>query len=143
MKISLKSNSHITVVIALLVLLGSSGLTTLIRTCTMGDMSCCAGLSSVSKDDCDASALPALGVVLKADLSCSTTKLVGGLAINLALVEKENKLQMHATGFNSIAAPSFNVETTHSKPSHHHFAFNVPHAPPSVDRYVLNGSFLI
>jgi hypothetical protein len=140
------SSRHIKVIrvaFALLVFSASSGLTALVHTCTMTEMSCCAQRSGSNRDDCSDSALPSSGVLLKSDFTCHTNTLVGGLAIKLALIEKESRSQMHMTPFALLVGSSFSVSNTHPNLSQYHFALAVPYSPPSVDKYVLFGSFLI
>lgn len=131
------------VAFALLIFSASSGVTTLVHTCAVAKMDCCAPMSSSKQDSCDASASPISGILLKADITCHTNTLVGGVAIKLALVEKEHQSRQNTTPVACIDPSSLGFSSTNQNPSQYQFALAVPHSPPSVEKYVLNGSLLI
>jgi len=80
--------------------------------------------------------------LLKADFTCHTEAVIGGVALKLALVEKENKPESYKALISNVVSPSFSSSVQADSPAHTLFvAEDLP--PPSVDRYVLNGSFLI
>jgi hypothetical protein len=79
---------------------------------------------------------------LKADFTCDTSVLVGGVALKQALLEKENKPESNKAIISSIDSPSSNSLLQTDRRAHN-LLLSKAVSPPSVDRYVLNGSFLI
>ncbi len=130
-------------VFAFLVLSASSGVATLVRTCTMRGMDCCATAAHSNQCACNDSPSLMRGIAVRADLACHTTKVLGGLTINAALVEKENKTRQHNASVDFVIPSPFDLSSTYLSFSHLRFALAVPHSPPAVEKYILNASFLI
>ncbi len=143
MRFSLKHIRSIRVAFGLLIFFASSGATTVVHTCILVKADCCAPAPSANHDGCQQSALPASAPLLKADLTCHTNTLVGGVALKLALVEKENKSQQNKISVAFVLPSSFGFSNTVLAPSRYLFTLAASHSPPSVEKYVLNSSFLI
>jgi hypothetical protein len=79
---------------------------------------------------------------LKADFTCDTSVLVGGVALKQALLEKENKPESNKAIIFNTDSPSSNSLLQTGRHSHN-LLLSKAVSPPSVDKYVLNGSFLI
>ncbi len=138
-----KHTKLIRVTFPLLIFLASAGVTTLMDTCFAEEMDCCASVPNSKNDSCDGPANLASGILFKADFTCHASKVLGGLAIKLGLVEKENKTQRYAIAVALIIPSSCELSDTHQNSSQYQFAFAVPHPPPSVEKHVLNATFLI
>jgi hypothetical protein len=145
---------HIVVVGRLLVVLfvlANSGFTAVLHQCAMGGeqsaqsnqtIECCSTSSENSRSACEVpQATPSSSIVNQ--FTCHTNTVVGGLAGTSALLEKESKTQLSKLGewsgnlaqeivFKPIINHSFTLA---------HFAINT--SPPSVEKCVLNSSFLI
>lgn len=79
----------------------------------------------------------------RADFQCHANTLVGGIMANPAVVEKENKYQqtklsivVDVISFDCFQTSSLNLSSLYGQTT-----ANV--SPPSVEKYVLNASFLI
>jgi hypothetical protein len=82
------------------------------------------------------------GPSLKADFTCHIDVVIGGVALKQALLEKENKPESNIALIPNIVSLSFSSLLYADSPSHTLFVTR-DISPPSVDSYVLNGSFLI
>ena len=127
---------------AALVFLASSGAAAVIRECKVEAMSCCAPVSRANHDDCDQPALPISRHSIKAQFTCHTTALVGGVAIKQALVEQQHKPELPKQIVFCIAS-SQSLLSAQTNRSSSTFFLTETVSPPTVEKYVLNGSFLI
>ena len=143
MRFSVKHIKTVRVAFALLVFFASSGATAVLHTCTLPKMDCCAPASSGNCDGCNESAVPVSAPLLQADFTCHTNTFVGGVALKLALVEKENKSQQNKASVVFVLPSSFGFSNTVQAPSRYLFTLAASHPPSSVEKYVLNASFLI
>lgn len=122
----------------------SSGFTAILRTCVMETMSCCADAKVPQHMECDTEQpgdAPTLSI--RADSQCHADILVGGMTTNPAVVEKEHKYQQTklAIGANVLSFNCFQASPPSLSPLFGHTTAKV--FPPSVEKYVLNASFLI
>lgn len=81
--------------------------------------------------------------MLKSDFSCHTSTLVGGIAINAGLIEKESKTQLITSHAALVMPLASAVSGAFQVASRLQPALPLLLSPPSVDRYALIGSFLI
>jgi hypothetical protein len=140
---SLKHIKSVRVAFALLVFFASSGATAVLHTCTLPKMDCCAPASSANHDGCDQSAVPISAPLLQADFTCHTNTFVGGVALKLALAEKENKSQPNKASVVFVLPSPFGISNSVQALSRYLFTLAASHPPSSVEKYVLNASFLI
>lgn len=145
---------HIVVVgrfLIVLFVLANSGFTAVLHQCAMGGdqsarsnqtIECCSTSSENSRSACEVSqATPSLSIVNL--FTCHTNTVVGGLVGTSALLEKEIKTQLSKLGEwsghlaqQTVFKPIINQSFTLA-----YFAINT--SPPSVEKCVLNSSFLI
>lgn len=140
MLLSHKNIRLIRILLAVLVLTASSGATAVLNRCLMEEASCCCPNETSNHDGCGVpNALPS-GHVFKSDFTCYTSVVVGGVALKQALLEKENRQESgKAVTFISPRSSGLLQSDTPS----HTLIVSQSISPPSVDRYVLNASFLI
>ncbi len=129
--------------LALVTFLASSGFTTILHNCTMEVTTCCEAPREVNHKDCGGSVPANTELFIQSDAFCHTNTVVGGVTTNPAVLEKDGKsdvkklqkaesiLTTSATAFNQLRSP-FNS-----------FSSGTPVFLPSVEKYVLNASFLI
>jgi hypothetical protein len=141
MKLKLQHNRLLAILTLIIFLSGSSGFTMVVTTCLMESESCCQIPASMSDNGCD-NPLQKSEVRVLSDMSCQSTSIVGGLKVDPATSDKNFKdgsaKLPHVTGLLSSNFASNNFSSPHFLLS----SSFVP-LPPSVDRYVLNASFLI
>lgn len=143
---SIKFRLGVQVFVLALFVAANCGFTAIVRHCTMNSpekMMCCdsfgdGGRTSSATDRTNAGVTIA---IMTSD--CHTTALVGGLSTTPALVEKT--IGLHSSALFSSASiqieqnHSHNFDSRSSQLSYSSNAF----APPSVEKCVLNSSFLI
>ena len=127
---------------ALLLFVGSSGFTAVIRVCTMGDSRCCTGSPMSDHEMCDPQLPPGdAGESVHGLFSCHENVIAGGLSSTQGLPEKESRVgdvKVPASVVFAVHLPQF--EPTGSPFGSLWFDDT---SPPSVKKYVLNGTFLI
>jgi hypothetical protein len=129
-------------VVALLFAFGSSGLAVVIHNCTMATpMECCQNMGDQSAADCNnpiqASGIPSF----HGDANCSSSSLVGGLITNPGVVDNNRLVQKISVTVLPMNHCLSCVQTlTRSVPV---IAFAGSISPPSVEKHILNASFLI
>lgn len=128
--------------VAFLFFVGSAGFTSVVHVCLMGTGECCAMSGSSDRMACQEEGLPAHELAVKGQLDCHINTVAGGLNDNPTVVEKQIRPQSPNGAFvgfalsQTLAIPKFNKSITvtlHSRDV----------SPPSVEKYVLNGTFLI
>jgi CBS domain containing-hemolysin-like protein len=131
-----------------LFLAANSGFTAVLQECTMESneshqvMECCS-ISNESSNPAREVQQTAPFLATGSQLSCHTTTVVGGLVGTSALLEKESKVQLSKLGEwsgNLLLQTVFKPISNHSS-TLNYFALDV--SPPSVEKCVLNSSFLI
>jgi hypothetical protein len=127
---------------AVLVLSASSGATVVLHRCQMEIASCCSPKHTANNDGCDQSTAAQTGLSFKSDFTCHVDVVVGGLALKQALLEKENRSEANIAVIPNICSLSSCTSIQTDSYTHELFLGKAV-SPPSVDRYVLNGSFLI
>ncbi len=133
-------------ILAVLFVIANSGFTTVLRQCTMksdGPMECCSVPEKSDAASRDAIQKNANSLSIVSQFSCHTTTLVGGIANTLALLQKDSAKQ-NARENELCAQLQLRTAITstldHStNPAH----FAVILSPPSVEKCILNSSFLI
>jgi hypothetical protein len=129
-------------VVAFLFAFGSSGLAVVIHNCTTTTpMQCCQSMSDQTEGDCSnpiqTSGIPSF----HSDVNCSTSTLVGGLTTNPGVANNSQLVQKISV----VAVPTNDclsyVPTLTSSVSIVAFAGSI--SPPSVEKHILNASFLI
>jgi hypothetical protein len=141
-----RSQKHISLIrvfLAALVLTASSGATIVLHRCQMQTTCCCSPIRSTNGDGCNRPNGASSGKSFKADFTtCNTSIVVGGVALKQALLEKENKPESNkaiVSKTGPLSLGSLLQTDRHSQ----YLLLSKAVSPPSVDRYVLNGSFLI
>jgi hypothetical protein len=133
-------------ILAILFILANSGFTAVLRQCTMksdAPMECCSIPEKSDAASRDAVQKNATSPSIVSQFGCHTTTLVGGIASTSALLQKESAGQnAKASEFcaqlqqNTIITPTLDHSTNPAQ-----LASNF--SPPSVEKCVLNSSFLI
>ena len=127
---------------ALLFTLGSSGVAVVIHSCSMMPvMACCEHMQEDPGSQCmDPSAVPGTQA-LQNDMSCNSTRVIGGLTTNPGVVDHSQKVQPS----NAFVVPVHSLVEIFSAPNVcpwiHPFETDV--SPPSVGKHILNASLLI
>ncbi len=129
-------------VVAFLFAFGSSGLAVVINNCTMtSQMQCCQSMSDQTAGDCSnpiqTSGIPSV----QSEANCSTSTLVGGLITNPGVVDNNRLVQKISVNVLPMNDCLSCVQTlTRSVPV---IAFAGSISPSSVEKHILNASFLI
>jgi hypothetical protein len=129
-------------VFAAVVFLASSGATLAFRQCSMENSSCCSASSCDNEDPCSQATASSSDHTIKAEFACHTIMLVGGVAIQPAVMEQGHKQQLNKV----VAACSLQSSCTLSvQPNHPSYPQLVVRAapPPAVEKYALNSAYLI
>lgn len=93
-----------------------------------------------SKKACDDSPKPLSGPTFKSEFVCHTNTIVGGLTTKAGLLEKAPVHNDHVNAFIVPAEDALIAATTTSYSS---FSYAISISPPSVEKCVLNATFLI
>jgi hypothetical protein len=141
--LSVKHTKPLQLIFAGLVFLASSGATAVIRECSMETCSCC-NTASCDNDDVCSQTAPAASSAhsIKAEFTCHMTTLVGGLAIQQAVVEQAHKQQLNK----AVAGCAISSHCTLSARSYHASSAQLltyAVSSPAVEKYVLNSAYLI
>jgi hypothetical protein len=121
----------------------SSGFTTVVHYCTMDVMDCCDPSPSADHRNCDLPGVPETGESVKAQFTCHTNTLVGGVSVKPAVLVKEHKSEPSRIVLATVTASLYNCLSHTSSSSHTLFSPAETPSPPSVEKYVLNASLLI
>lgn len=121
--------------ITMLFFIASSGFTVVLHSCLMEETTCCPQASTGTTS----ASVP----VSVEQSACCSTNIVGGLNTNPALIDKLQKTEQQKVGFAAsaiiIASPNINAVATPNQLTSRVSLF----ASPSVEKYILNASFLI
>lgn len=130
-------------VVAIVIFLSSSGFTTILHACTMEVADCCAAPEHTRHNQCDEAMPVADGVHFDSNSVCHINSLIGGLAINPAVVEKQGKTEKKDLSV-FVPLPLYSsLSDQDNDVSSFPATFNVTVVFPSAEKYVLNASFLI
>jgi len=140
--IQIRHNKPLRFLFAGLVFLASSGATTVIRQCSMETASCCNTASCDSEDACNQPAAVPSDYSIKAEFTCHTTTLIGGVVIQQAVVEQAHKPLLNKAILGCVISPDYMLSAQPHRSSSAHLLADAA-SPPSVEKYVLNSSFLI
>jgi len=130
------------IIAALLLALSSSGFTAVLHSCLMAEKSCCGlplnMMAGTPLNDAEGAADP----TLTSNMSCCAVTVAGGLNTNPIVSGTQQTTPQHLDLI-SLLPPSVlsGAQDIHSHPIH--FASSAAASPPSVEKYVLNASFLI
>lgn len=139
----LKISRHIAVVGWLflgLFLVGNSGFAFVLHKCVAVQMDCCEKPNKDSKDACMDTPMPIGGPTFKAPFLCHTNTVVGGLTTKSGLLEK-TPIQKETVSTFFMSANVALAPSTITSSSSLSYAINT--SPPSVEKCVLNATFLI
>lgn len=127
---------------ALLSFVASSGFTTILHNCTMEVPTCCEVPTQNRHEQCDVSVPPEVSI--RSDLICHTNTVVGGLKPTAAVLEKESKSESKKLDAPLVLTVSnFSSTDQVNSSTSRFFSFADIVFFPSVEKYVLNASFLI
>lgn len=114
----------------------------MIHFCTMGGTGCC-DLSGAGVDQaCQDESVPPSGISMKDQSSCYKNSVVGGLNDTQALLEKlsnQHRLNVELVAGAGVRVGDISVFHGNTPLSFHCTKVS----PPSVEKYVLTGAFLI
>ncbi len=134
-------NTRLTsLIVAILLMVSSSGFTAVLHSCLMAERSCCdqSMMLHMPLDRGTHSGIPGL----KADLSCCAVTLAGGLNTNPIVPGNQHSAPQHLDVLSLL--PIAECSCTQDVCSRLTFlASTVSASPPSVEKYVLNATFLI
>jgi hypothetical protein len=106
-------------------------------------MDCCDPSPSADHRNCDLPGVPETGESVKAQFTCHTNTLVGGVSVKPAVLVKEHKSEPSRIVLATVTASLYNCLSHTSSSSHTLFSPAETPSPPSVEKYVLNASLLI
>ncbi len=133
------NNKHIKIlgrIVVSLFFLASSGFTVILNTCVMDTPECC-------DTTCRESLPSPMGPSVQGQLGCHANTVAGGLNSIPALVEKGSKPQNNRLEILSETALHCAKRAQSGTSSWFTVSFSHNISPPSVEKYVLNASFLI
>lgn len=133
-------------ILAILFILANSGFTAVLRQCTMksiAPMECCGGSDQSNESTCDGTQNQAGLRLVESQFSCHTTTLVGGIATTFALLQKELTKQNIKTNEMCGRYQQNTICTNTLYHSTNPAQVTATLSPPSVEKYVLNETFLI
>ncbi len=130
-------------VVAFLFFVASSGFTTLLHICTMEASECCdtSGASDHAACPNPEKSSPVAGTAIKNADDCHINAVAGGLSAIQALLEKDGKTQKVVVL--SVLASTFVSLAPINNTSSFTYSYSEGVSPPSVEKYVLNETFLI
>lgn len=129
-------------VLAVITFLANSGFTTILHNCTMVSMSCCDAPSETNHKDCGESLPADSAPSIQSNSVCHTNTVVGGVTTNPAVFEKNGKSDLKK----SVLEVTLLVSPTTLSQDFASSSFPAVTTPvflPSVEKYVLNSTFLI
>jgi hypothetical protein len=130
-------------VVAFLFFIASSGFTTILHICTMEASECCDTSGASGHQACpnpEMSSPVSSASIQNAD-DCHINAVAGGLSAIQALLEKDSKTQN--VEVLSVLASTFVSLAPVNNTSWFTYSFTESVSPPSVEKYVLNETFLI
>lgn len=129
--------------LVLVTFLASSGLATVLHNCTMVAATCCDAPAEINHMDCEERLPVNSDLSIQSNAVCHINTVVGGVTTNPAVLDKDGKSQLkNPVAFVFAFTPSLEASIQIST-----FTSLGLTAPtvflPSVEKYVLNASFLI
>ncbi len=129
-------------IFTLVFLLASSGFTTIVHICAMEASECCDTSGTSDHNACpnEQALAPVAGMSIQNVDDCHN-EVVGGSAVVQALVEKdapEQNVEVLSVVISTFVAPASNNTSSWFK-----YSYSESVSPPSVEKYVLNETFLI
>ena len=130
-------------VFTLVLVLASSGFTTILHFCAMEAFECCDTSGSSIYKTCHNRQVsaPVAGMSIQNVNDCRNA-VVGGLAVVEAMVEKNSRVQnleIHSVLTFTVVSPA----PSNTSSCCFRYSYNESVSPPSVEKYVLNESLLI
>ena len=124
-------------------LLACSGFTTILHICAMHACECCdtSGASDLNVCPDEQLPLPVAGLSFHGIDDCHINAVVGGIGVVQALVENESKPQN--VEVLSLPTSTFVSSARVCTSSWFNYSYSERVSPPSVEKYVLNATFLI
>lgn len=129
--------------LALATFLASSGFTAVLHNCTMEDPVCCEAPKEATHKDCGESLPASKELAVRSDAACHTNTIVGGVTPNLAVLEKDSKSDVKKLHVAESILTTSIVQLDQLHTSLNLFSNGTPVFLPSVEKYILNASFLI
>lgn len=130
--------------VVLLFFLGNSGFTSIVHLCSMKAAECCD--TNIPGDDnmCQETPVAApQGEHVQSMLECHTNAVVGGLVDVQALVEKDSGSKTPSLVVHPVLIPLQLAASLCQAASWFSSTYTSNVSPPSVEKYVLNSTFLI
>ena len=130
-------------VTAFLFLVASSGFTTFLHICTMEATECCDTSGATDHQACfdEETPSPVAGASIQNINDCHINTVAGGLAAIQALQEKDSKeLNVNVL---ALLVSTFIPVGPNANASSFDYSYSDNVSPPSVEKYVLNETFLI
>ncbi len=143
MKLFKKHMALIAKLVLVVTITASSGLAAVIHNCTMERMDCCGDSPNAGHNNCHLPGVPSTGLTIGSDVACHVNEIVGGLAIKSGEVEKDKRSVPTRTAFVTIITSLYDSLRHTSGSSHALLSLAAALSPPSVEKCVLNASFLI
>lgn len=123
--------------------LASSGLATVLHSCTMVAASCCEAPGEMNHKDCDKSLPANSNPSVQSNAVCHTNTVVGGVTTNPAVLDKDGKSELKNL-LSFVFAFTYSVEASFQINTAINRGITAPSVfLPSVEKYVLNASLLI
>ncbi len=131
-------------IILLLFFLSNSGFTSTLHLCVMQAAACCEPAGAQRHDACDEILPASAGLSVSNALACHVDRVVGGLNGVQGLLEKNVQDKPQHVQLPVVVLPN-GVVLISSAQHGVHLALDSHHSPPlpSVEKYVLNETFLI
>ena len=142
MDFSIRHSKPFQFVFAAVFFLASSGATAIIRQCNMEPASCGNSMSCGNDESSHQPGAGSSNHLIKAEFACDAITLIGGVAIKQALVEQQHKPELPKQIVFCITS-SQSLLSAQTNRSSSTFFLTETVSPPAVEKYVLNGSFLI
>ena len=143
MKLVSKHMALLARLVLVVIIAASSGLTAVVHLCCMSKMDCCDHSLCAGHDDCDLPGVPASGPSFRADGTCGTSTIVGGLTIKSGEAGKNENSEFTRIVIASITPALDRWFGDSIGSSQSLFSLAAPPHPPSVEKCVLFASLLI
>ena len=140
LKTSISSLARSVVVLAVL---ANSGLGVELADCPMQGEACCEQAVLSAASDCTESSLQHTILLGRTGVSCHTTKVMGSLTANPALVQKESRATTYRPGPSANISHASNFDIQSDFPTSLFSSILERGAPRVVKKYILDASFLI
>ncbi len=129
--------------LALATFLASSGFTAIVHNCTMEVPVCCEAPKEINHKDCGESVPANKELAVRSNAACHTNTVVGGVTTNPAVLEKDGKSDVKKLQIaeSIVSASIVRLDQLHTPLNF--FSDDTPVFLPSVEKYILNASFLI